>query len=544
MTRAALWALLERERMLLDTIVNASPTGILLLNARTWTCELVNPALQTLAGPALRPGATLADGWRDALPGLMPLLAESLTSDTVVKGDLEVQVPSNGTGPAKALHLMVSTMHIEPEADQSIVLVFVTDVTERVELHGQLLQAQKMEAIGRLAGGIAHDFNNLLTPILGYTDLVMNSMSDDDGRRRDLEEVRHAATSATALTRQLLTFSRKQLIDPTIVDLNAVLREVERLLTRALGEDVELVQQHDTGLDPIRADRNQIEQIIMNVSVNARDAMPHGGALTITTRNQTLTLPATGERQQIPPGRYVILSIADTGTGITPDVLTHMFEPFYTTKEFGKGTGLGLSTVYGIVRDSGGYVSVSSAEGEGTTFAFLFPVADGKADRTPGPLVPASTEHMVELPRGSETILLVEDNDSLRRLAERVLTPLGYNVLTARNAEDALDVNARTSKPIDILLTDIVLPGADGITLSRRLRVPRPALNVLFMSGYSGPELSSRDPRTVGVKLLHKPFAPSTLARAVRDTLDRATGDRVHGVAPIAGHPNEVGRTR
>ncbi len=516
--------LLERERMLFDTIINASPTGILLLNTRTWGCEIANPAVRSLAGPSLLPGVSLAEGWPEAMAGLFPILERALKSDRVVNGDLELSAPLDGSGTSRARHLIVAATQLEAAQHAPSVLVIATDVTEQAELQGQLLQAQKMEAIGRLAGGIAHDFNNLLTPILGYADLVSNSLAPDDRRRHDLDEIRRAAASASALTRQLLTFSRKQLIEPTIVDLNAVLVDVERMLTRAIGEDVELVQQHESGLGMIRADRNQLEQIIMNVGVNARDAMPHGGVLTITTRNQVLTAPASGTRGQIPAGRYVVLSIADTGTGITPEVLGHIFEPFYTTKEFGKGTGLGLSTVYAIVRDSGGYVSVSSAVGEGTTFAFLFPVVEGDAalSRTThvGAAGPAD-----EMPGGSETILLVEDNDSLRRLAQRVLQPLGYNVLPAASAEDALRINVRTKTPIDLLLTDIIMPGADGLTLSRRLRVQRPSCRVLFMSGYSGTELAARDPRTVGVTLLHKPFTPATLARAVRESLDAGDGN-------------------
>ena len=532
MTHAALSALLAREQQLLDTIIDASPTGILLLHAPTWVCELVNPALQKLSGPALEPGVTLAEGWTEALPGLLPLVEQSFSAGRVVNGDLDLALPSEGGESSRVRHLMVSATPVALADHRSSVLLIVTDVTEQVELQRQLLQAQKMEAIGRLAGGIAHDFNNLLTPILGYADLVMNSFREDDQRRLDLDEVRRAAASAGALTRQLLTFSRKHLVDSTTIDLNVVLTEVERILTRAIGEDIELVQRHEERLDSIRADRNQIEQIIMNVSVNARDAMPHGGVLTITTRNQTLTRPANGARRQIPAGQYVVLTISDTGAGIAPNVLSHIFEPFYTTKEFGKGTGLGLSTVYGIVRDSGGYVSVSSTEGEGTTFAFLFPVAQGGADIAMNRMAPPAAGQVQELSRGSETILLVEDNDSLRRLGQRVLAQLGYKVLTAQSAEDALRVNARNATPIDLLLTDIVMPGDDGITLSRRLRLQHPSLNVLFMSGYSGPELAARDPRTVGVTLFHKPFTPATLARAVRDTLD-AADSRAHA-RPIA----------
>ena len=509
--------LLERQNVLLNAIVDASPVGILLLNARTWTCDIANAAVRTFGARELVAGVPLAEGWPDAASQLVPLLELALHSDTSIDVDLHLladDAPDHATGDRR---FTASASRLQLMGRPPSVLVMLTEVTERLQLEEQLLQAQKMEAIGRLAGGVAHDFNNLLTPILGYSDLILKTLDAGDPRRLDVEEVCRAARSAGALTRQLLTFSRKQVTDPKVLNLNGVLEDINNILQRSIGEDVDVVHALDPELGQLRADRNQIEQVVMNIGVNARDAMPHGGVLTLSTANRTLAEAGHASRRQMPPGDYVVLSITDTGTGMTPEVLAHLFEPFYTTKEFGRGTGLGLSTVYGIVKECGGYITVDSVLKEGTTFTLYFPRVRADADVLAQPDAPRGGE----LPRGSETLLVVEDNDGLRRLAERVLTDLGYAVLGAPNAETALRLSDERQQPIDLLLTDIVMPGADGILLSQRLAVRRPDTRVLFMSGYSGRDLADRHTQMNGRTLLQKPFTPEALARAVRDAIDR-----------------------
>ena len=501
--------LLERQNLLLTSVIDASPVGILLLNADTWTCDIVNPAVACLGATGLCAGVRLAEGWPEAMAQLAPILDQALQSESFVHTDIDLPGPRRVTLSASSLQL--------PQRGRSV-LVMLTEVTERVELQEQLLQSQKMEAIGRLAGGIAHDFNNLLTPILGYAELLLRTLDAGDMRRDDVEEICRAAKSAGALTRQLLTFSRKQVTEPVVLNLNAVLDDVDQLLRRSIGEDVDVVPAHDPALGYIRADRNQLEQVVMNLTVNARDAMPYGGVLTITTANRTLTESAYGLGQRIPPGDYVLLSVADIGTGMTPEVVSHLFEPFFTTKEFGKGTGLGLSTVHGIVAASGGYLSVETALGEGTTFSIYFPRVC--VDAAPN-VAETDLRTTGESPTGHETILIVEDDELLRQFAERVLRDLGYATLAAKNTDDALRVAAEYRQPIDLLLTDVVMPGANGVILGKRFAVGRPETRVLFMSGYSKRQRLDRDAQTPRVALLQKPFTRSTLARAVRHALDR-----------------------
>lgn len=508
--------LLERQNVLLNSVINASPVGIVLFHADAWVCDVANLAAREFGASGLDAGVKLSDGWPDAVTQLVPLLGLALQSTGPVHADIELSNASHQNGPSIVRRFTVSASRLQLPQRAPSVLAMLTEITERHQLEEQLMQAQKMEAVGRLAGGIAHDFNNLLTPILGYSDLVLNTFAASDERRQDVEEVCRAAKSAAALTRQLLTFSRKQVTEPVILNLNSVLDDVEKILRRSIGEDVDVVQQHEPHLGSIRADRNQLEQVVMNLSVNARDAMPTGGVLTIATANHRLTETERGTPRQIPPGEYVVLSVADTGTGMTQDVLAHLFEPFYTTKEFGKGTGLGLSTVFGIVNQSGGYISVASALGEGTTFTIYFPCVESGAAPHEAPN-PHST---ADLPRGGETVLIVEDNDALKRLAHRVLTDLGYVTLVAANADEALRIDSDYQAPIHLLLTDIVMPGVDGITLSRRIAARHANTRVLFMSGYSGRDIAERDMPTDRVNLLQKPFTRETLARAVRTALD------------------------
>jgi len=388
-----------------------------------------------------------------------------------------------------------------------------TETTRHKQLEAQFHQAQKMEAIGRLAGGIAHDFNNLLTSVLGYTELVIDTMDPDDQRRQDLVEVRKAGQSAVALTRQLLTFSRKHAVEHQVVDVNAVLREFERIIRRTIGEDIEVALRLETGPWRIIADPGQLEQVLMNLCVNARDAMPQGGRLTISTGNALLResrLVATG---QVCPGQYVMVSVSDTGVGMAPETQARLFEPFFTTKESGKGTGLGLSTVYGVVKESRGHIGVTSEPNQGTTLTIYLPRVEDRPLSAGVPPVQATG------PGGSETVLVVEDSDGPRSLIARMLGDLGYSVLTASSAPDALAVSDVHSRPIDLLLTDVVMPGGDGLALARELVSRRPGIRVLHMSGYADAIAAQCGLHDSDWPLLHKPFDRLTLAKKVREAL-------------------------
>jgi two-component system, cell cycle sensor histidine kinase and response regulator CckA len=390
------------------------------------------------------------------------------------------------------------------------------DISERQALEDQLRQAQKMEAIGQLAGGVAHDFNNLLTAINGYSDLTLRRLAEEDPLRRNVEEVRKAGERAAALTRQLLAFSRKQVLQPVALDLNALVSDMEKMLRRLIGEDVELRTALAPGLGSIKADPGQVEQVIMNLAVNARDAMPRGGKLTIETAEVRLGEDAASRLAAAAPGTYVLLSVADTGVGIDDETLEHIFEPFFTTKEQGKGTGLGLSTVYGIVKQSGGGVRVTSEVGRGSTFEVYFPrVGEGAQEYRRG------TEPEGEL-RGTETILLAEDEEMVRRLTREVLEMYGYRVLVAAGGGAALLICERHEGPIHLLITDLVMPEMSGRELVARVASLRPEMKVLFMSGYTDASATGQGGFEEGSDFIQKPFTPAALARKVREVLDRA----------------------
>jgi two-component system, cell cycle sensor histidine kinase and response regulator CckA len=386
-------------------------------------------------------------------------------------------------------------------------------------LEDRLRQAQKMQAVGQLAGGIAHDFNNLLTAILGYCELVMGDLDPIDPRYADVAEIQKAGMSAAWLTRQLLAFSRKAITEPIRLDLNAVVADMRPMLGRLIREDVTIVLSLATGLAAVMADRGQVEQIVMNLAVNARDAMPHGGTLTIETVNIALDEHYAAMHPTVVPGPYVGLIVTDTGTGMTPEVQARLFEPFFTTKEPGKGTGLGMATVHGIATQSGGTVGVYSELGRGTSFKVYFPRADGTAATVDAPLP------VIKARAGVETVLVVEDADGLRELAKRLLEKLGYTVLVAENAEDALRLFEEYPS-IDVLLTDVVMPGISGPDLTRRLIQQQPALRVIYMSGYTEDTIVHRGVLDPGIAFLHKPFTADVLGRKIREVLDR-TGRRL-----------------
>ncbi len=378
----------------------------------------------------------------------------------------------------------------------------------------QLRQSQKMEGIGQLAGGIAHDFNNLLTVINSYSDMLLAETGfDNPFARNGLDQIKEAGYRAALLTRQLLAFSRRQVLQPTVMDLNEVVSNIVKLLRRLIGEDIRMVLCLYPALGRVKVDAGQMEQIIMNLAVNARDALPGGGEMTIETMNVELDSATVRTHPSIEPGSYVMLAVSDTGCGMDADTQARIFEPFFTTKEPGKGTGLGLATVYGIVEQSGGKIDVQSTLGQGTTLKIYLPRVEEEIEQV------ESTSTLDESLRGSETILLVEDEEMVRSLAQVLLERNGYTVLAARNGTDALRMVEQGTRMIHLLLTDVVMPGMNGPALAERILAIRPATKVLYMSGYTGRELTSAAAWETGPAILQKPFTPQSLAHKVHEML-------------------------
>jgi two-component system cell cycle sensor histidine kinase/response regulator CckA len=403
----------------------------------------------------------------------------------------------------------------EVNGDVSYFEVFAEDVTEKRALEGQLRMAQKMEAIGRLSGGIAHDFNNHLGVIIGYSRVLKKALGSNNALREHAYEIEKAGERAASLTKQLLAFSRQQVLTPAVLNLNALATDMETMLPRLLGEDIEVTLALDQALSSVKADQSQIEQVIMNLAVNARDAMPTGGKLRIQTANaefdQTYTRNHPGSRI----GNYVLLSVTDTGTGMDAATVSNIFEPFFTTKERGKGTGLGLATVYGIVKQSNGYIWVDSTPGKGTSFEIYLPRFLGQAATE----IPEGDDS-AEILRGSESILLVEDAQPLRKLAQAFLTDVGFRVLSAGSGEEAVEVAAHSGIAFDLLLTDVVMPGMNGRVLAEQLLRRIPAMKVLYMSGYTDSFIAGHGVLEPGTHLLQKPFTEDVLIRKTREVLD------------------------
>jgi two-component system, cell cycle sensor histidine kinase and response regulator CckA len=394
---------------------------------------------------------------------------------------------------------------------------YIFDDTNRKKLEQQLHQSQKIEAMGRLAGGIAHDFNNLLTCINGYTELLLIQFQGSASQRKYVEEVHAAGERAAKLTRQLLAFSRRQMLQPEVLDLNNIVQEMERMLQRLIGEDIHLGIDLNPQLGQVRADPGQIEQVIMNLVVNARDAMPHGGHLSIQTENVMLGEEFVQEHEGAKPGQYVLLAVSDNGCGIGPEARTHLFEPFFTTKELGKGTGLGLSTVYGIVKQSEGYIYVDSQEGLGSVFSVYLPRVDGQANPAKRRATAAGQL------RGSETILLVEDEEAVLELARSLLRRQGYRVFAAQDGASAIQICRQHEGPIHLLVTDVVMPIIGGCELARQVRAMRPEIKILFMSGYSEDAILHKGLLESSASFLHKPFSTTSLTDKVREVLDLAS---------------------
>jgi two-component system, cell cycle sensor histidine kinase and response regulator CckA len=383
-------------------------------------------------------------------------------------------------------------------------------------LQAQLQQAMKMEAVGRLAGGVAHDFNNLLTVITGYSELLLQKIGKESPMHGEVEEIKRAGERAASLTQQLLAFSRKQIIEPKVIYLDHLVAEMNKMLTRLIGEDIALHATTGKSLGSVKVDPGQFQQILMNLVVNARDAMPDGGTIVIETANVDLDEGYCALHPYVTPGRFVMLSVSDTGKGMSEVVKAHIFEPFFTTKEMGKGTGLGLATTYGVVKQAGGSIEVYSEVGKGTSFRIYLPRVEGEAVK------PRESDLTMELPAGSGTVLLVEDEVMVRSLGIRILERSGYRVMQAGNGDEAIAMAMGYGERIDLLLTDVVMPGMGGIELANRLTRIHPETRVLFTSGYTENAIVHQGVLDEGVSFIAKPYSPSALAKKIREVLNKA----------------------
>lgn len=429
-----------------------------------------------------------------------------------------IEVHEAGPSPeGELLHWLTFKFRLPATTGQRLIGGLALDISEKTRLEGQLRQAQKMEAIGQLAGGVAHDFNNLLTVINGYAGLLLQSMTAEHPWHGFVSQVQEAGERAADLTRQLLAFSRKQMVQPRTLDLNQVVARMRKMLERLIGENIHIVTELTPGIGQVRADPGQLEQVLVNLAVNARDAMPAGGTLTFATGPAEFTVEEARALPEVEPGRYCLLSVSDTGQGMAERVRNRIFEPFFTTKEVGKGTGLGLATVYGVIKQCGGHIAVRSALGQGTTFTIYLPaLPEAAAEGTPSPWLP-------DLPRGRETVLLVEDEEPVRLFARQVLQLIGYTVLEACHGLEALELSRRFTEPIHLLLTDLVMPRMNGLEVYEVLRTERDHLRVLFVSGYQAGQSLPGEVATLRSAFLQKPFTPSELAHKLREVLDSKT---------------------
>lgn len=505
------------EQQFLWAVLDNIEAGIAACDA-SGTLTLFNRAARDMHGLPLEPlpPERWADHYRLCGPdGKTPMekdqtpLMRALRGESVRNVEMMI-VPNEG----KPRALVASGQPVTDGAGRRVgAVVALHDMTERRSLERQLHQSQKMEAIGRLAGGVAHDFNNLLGVIMGYSEMVLTDTASDDPRRGRIEQIRKSGERAASLTRQLLAFSRKQILEPRVLDLYALLADMDKMLRRLVGEDIKLVTRPHPLLPPIKADPGQIEQIVMNLVVNARDAMPRGGTITIETSCVELSPDAVRAVEGARPGSYVKLVVADTGIGMTPEVQSQIFEPFYTTKEAGSGTGLGLSTVYGIVTQSGGHIAVMSEPGRGTRFEIYLPQGDE------GTALTSVRTATLESPAGTETILVVEDEPMVREMLCDSLREFGYAVLSAGEAVEAERRCREHSGPIHLLISDVILPGVGGRELAQKLTALRPEMKLLFISGYTDDAVVRHGILTAGVMFLQKPFTLVGMARKIREVL-------------------------
>jgi len=507
--RGQLTRALRESNQTLEAVVEAAPLAIWVANA-DGTVRMWNPAAERIFGwrrdevIGRPPPVAPLDGGDES----RALLERPLRGEALVAVELQRQRKDGAT-----VDLSVSTAPLRDVSGGIIgVVALAADITQRKQLEQQLRQAQKLEAIGGLAGGIAHDFNNLLTVIGGRSHIAAMGLEADDPRRHHLELITQTVDRAAGLTRQLLAFSRKQILEASVLDLGEVVGGMQPMLRRLIGEDLDLGMELDPGLWRIRADPSQIEQVVLNLIVNARDAMRDGGRLSIEVRNVELDAGYTDAHAGVAAGSYVMLAVSDTGHGMDAATLGQIFEPFFTTKGPGKGTGLGLATVYGIVKQSGGHIWVYSEVGHGTSFKIYLPRVDGPA------VTPAVTPGLPR--RGTETVLLAEDDDQVRALARETLEISGYTVLEAAHPEAAITLAQQHGGALHLLLTDVVMPGMNGRALADRLLALRPGISVLFMSGYPAAAVAPHGTLEPGTQLLQKPFTPGNLARKVREVLD------------------------
>ena len=506
----ALQASETKYRTLFDTMAEGFALHEIICDDTGTPCDYrfleVNPAFEQITG--LKKSATVGRRVLEVLPQTEPFWITTY-GRVALTGE-----PSRFEHYSEALGKHFEVIAFSPHPGQFATTFF--DVTDRKLLQEQLLQAQKMDAIGRLAGGVAHDFNNLLTTITGYSELLLRHLPADRELRHHAEQIERAAYRAARLTRQLLAFSRKQILQPRVIDLNHIVTDIDSMLRRLIGEHIDLVTACAPGLWRVKADLGQIEQVILTLAINARDAMPTGGELRIEPQNVTIDAATTPQADGLQPGQYVCLRLTDTGSGMTDDVKAHMFEPFFTTKPTGKGTGLGLATCYGIIKQSGGYITVASEPGAGSAFAIYLPRIDepvGEPNRR--------DDSSTILPGGTETILIVEDEPAVLGLAATVLTQLGYTVLQAGNGVEALRlVRERNGHGVDLVLTDVVMPQMGGKDLADTLRVEYPAVKVLFASGYTEDAIVHHGVIDPNVAFIEKPYTPGALARKVREVLD------------------------
>ena len=503
-------ALRESEERYRDLVENAH--DIIYTHDLDGNYTSINKAGETITGYTVEEALRLNVDQTVApeyLPKVREMLRRKVAGERVTAYEIEI-VAKDG----RRIILEVNTKMVYQDGVAVGVQGIARDVTERKQLEDQLRQSQKMEAIGQLAGGVAHDFNNLLTAINGYSSLALQRVDENHSLRGYLEEIKKAGERAANLTRQLLAFGRKQILQPLPMNLNDVVTDMNKMLRRLIGEDVALTAKLDPSLNRIQADPGQIEQVLVNLVVNARDAMPQGGNLMIETGGVELDQEYASKHVGVVPGKYVVLAVSDTGTGMSEETRERIFDPFFTTKEKGKGTGLGLSTVYGIVKQSGGNIWVYSEEGHGTTFKVYLPQLKNTSQQAEAPAAEAA------IPNGSETILLLEDEDVVRGLARQILEHAGYNVVAASRGEEALRFCNEKSQQVDLLLTDVVMPETSGKEIADRLSQMRPGLRVLFMSGYTDEAIVHHGVLDSNVEFIQKPFTPAALAKKVREVLD------------------------
>jgi len=504
---------LARAERSFETFFEEAPFGIALLDDKAVIVEC-NRVFRRMANKTgeIVSGRPLAELLRAEDRHDLPTRLARLASGAAGPGPLEVRI----TAGEREIVASIFANRIEHSGGSTRLIIYLLDTTDQKNLEAQFAQSQKMQAVGQLAGGVAHDFNNLLTAMIGFCDLLLQRHQPGDASFADIMQVKQNANRAANLVRQLLAFSRQQTLQPKVLDITDALTELSHLLRRLMGASIELVIVHSRDLFLVKVDQGQLEQVIINLAVNARDAMPQGGSLTIRTHNETRAYMEQHGSEIIPPGDYVVIDVEDTGTGIPPEIIQRIFEPFFSTKEVGSGTGLGLSTVYGIVKQTGGFVFVDSEMGKGTTFTILLPRHHGKKAEEAAAAV--AEEKKKDL-TGAGTVLLVEDEDAVRLFGSRALRNKGYKVVEAKSGEAALDVLANYGDTIDLMITDIVMPQMDGTQLIKHVRETRRDLKVICISGYAEEAFRTRLGNFENIHFLPKPFSLDQLAGKVKEVM-------------------------